>query len=168
MKTGLKNSLLVLASICAGLLIAEIMVRSFYPASLATIKLNKHAESERRKFSRYDPMLGWTGLAYVEDDFEWTDVHHMVTHNAFGFRGEEYLYERSDKHRIAILGDSFVWGFGVSNEHIFTNLMEQYSKQPIEVINFGVPGYGTDQEYLLWRKKGWRWRPDEVYLMITI
>jgi hypothetical protein len=37
----------------------------------------------------------------------------------------------------------------------------------VEVVNLGVSGYGTDQEYLLWRSLGRRFRPDEVLLVVT-
>jgi hypothetical protein len=65
-----------------------------------------------------------------------------------------------------VLGDSFVWGFGVEDEEIFTSVLERRSDPPLEVVNLGVSGYGTDQQLLLWRALGARFRPDVVLLVL--
>lgn len=56
----------------------------------------------------------------------------------------------ADLHRprIAVLGDSYVFGHGVEEEETFTARMREL-RPDWEVLNFGVTGYSTDQELLL-------------------
>ena len=75
---------------------------------------------------------------------------------------------RTEARRMIVLGDSFVWGYGVDDHQIFTSLMEKKAGPPLEVINLGVSGFGNDQEFLLWNSLGYRWKPDEVLLLITV
>jgi hypothetical protein len=154
--------------IVIGFLIAEALVRLMLPHNGNILMLNQFIESERGKFARYDRMLGWDGLENAEDDFEWIDARHHVIQNKFGYRGSKHEYQRTGKKRLLFLGDSFVWGFGVENKDIFTSIMEQSYKGNVEVVNMGVSGYGTDQEFLLWGNKGYLWKPDYVVLMVTI
>lgn len=123
-------------------------------------------ESERN-FCRYDPLLGWAGIENEEGDFEWPDARHRVRQNRHGFRGAEHGFPRTSRKRTVVLGDSFAWGFGVEEEEIFTSVMEKSSGGALEVVNLGVSGYGTDQEYLLWKEKGRLWKPDTVVLTLT-
>jgi lysophospholipase L1-like esterase len=160
--------LLVLFGTCAGFLLAEVIVRYCVPSYRNILRLNQFLESERGKFTRYDRLLGWHGKENAENDFEWVDTRHHVVQNRFGYRGSEYEYQRTQKRRISVLGDSFVWGFGVEDRDIFTSIMEQRSNGSIEVINMGVSGYGNDQEYLLWHEKGYLWKPDDVIVVIMI
>lgn len=159
---------LVIISLIVGLAIAEVVVRVVQPSRIRVVQLKKFRESERAKFSKYDPMLGWSGLADANDDFQWADVLHHVRQNRYGYRGKGYEFKRTDKKRLLVLGDSFVWGFGVDNENIFTSVMEKEAKGEIEVVNTGVSGYGTDQELLLWREQAHKWKPDHVLLMVTV
>lgn len=149
------------------LLLLEVAVRLFLPAPIDLLQLNEFVESERGKFAQYDQTLGWVGKPAVTDDFQWVDTSHHVSQNRFGFRGTEYEQAKSDKRRILVLGDSFVWGFGVQNDEIFTSALEKASAGTVEVVNCGVSGYGNDQEYLYWKEHGYKWRPDEVVLVIT-
>lgn len=168
MKNSFKNVALILAGAFTGFLIAEAAIRIALPSYSSVIKLHRAIESERGKFARYDANLGWAGLENAEDTFEWADTRHHVRHNRYGYRGREYDFQRSDKKRILVLGDSFVWGFGVEDNDILTAILEQRTDHSIEFVNMGVSGYGNDQEYLLWKHKGHKWAPDKLLLMITI
>jgi hypothetical protein len=48
--------------------------------------------------------------------------------------------------RISLYGDSFTEGWGVDNEHAWSNILSILLN--CRVSNFGVAGYGTDQAYL--------------------
>lgn len=55
----------------------------------------------------------------------------------------------SDRSRIAVIGDSFVEGYGVSHETRFSNILE--TKTGIPHLNFGTSGsFGAIQESLLY------------------
>lgn len=160
--------LLLLLGTFIGLLAAEVIARLYSPSYAHILRLNHFKESERGKFARYDRLLGWDGLENAEDDFEWLDTRHHVKQNRFGYRGSEYEFQRTKKRRIVVLGDSFTWGFGVDDNDIFTSIIEKKTQFSVELVNLGVSGYGSDQEFLLWLKKGYLWKPDDIILMITI
>ncbi|MBN1364235.1 MAG: SGNH/GDSL hydrolase family protein [Syntrophaceae bacterium] len=157
---------LVLAGSFIGLLLAELLIRITLPAHYNIMDMNNVMESERGKFARHDKNLGWDGLTDAENDFVWLDMRHHVRQNNYGYRGKAYDLKRNKKKRILVMGDSFVWGFGVENEDIFTSVIERETNNTIEVINMGVSGYGNDQEYLLWKKKGYQWTADEIIVVI--
>ena len=167
MKKILPAILKSLTGILVVLALLEIAVRLLLPAPIDLLQLSEFVESERGKFAQYDQTLGWTGKPDVTGDFQWVDTSHQVVQNRYGFRGTEHQQGTSERRRILVLGDSFVWGFGVEEDEIFTSVMEQSAGGNLEVVNCGVSGYGNDQAYLLWKEHGWKWQPDEVVLVIT-
>jgi hypothetical protein len=52
--------------------------------------------------------------------------------------------------RIVAFGDSFTHGDEVPNQETWEYLLEQ-SRDEVEVMNFGVQGYGADQAYLRYK-----------------
>ena len=80
---------------------------------------------------------------------------HEFRVNRWGFRGKDFLpraEEGEDTFRILVLGDSLTVGQGVGEEQRYSNLLEQklktrYPNVKIEVINLGVQGFETLQEY---------------------
>ncbi|MCX7816184.1 MAG: GDSL-type esterase/lipase family protein [Syntrophales bacterium] len=148
------------------MLIGEGILRILGLPHINLLKMNTIVESERGKFTTYDPTLGWKGKENAVDVFRWIDCTCHVKQNRYGFRGREIPHERSEKKRLLVLGDSYTWGFGVDENKIFTALLDQ--KGEWEVLNLGVSGYGTDQELLLWQIQGKKWKPDVVLLMVNL
>lgn len=167
MNDRLKTAITLIVAVALSFVVAETALRLVRPGGQAGLLIKRFAESERGKFTRYDPLLGWVGKPGAEDDFEWPDAKHLVKQNEYGFRGSAYPFGRTAKERLVVLGDSFTWGFGVEDDEIFTSIIERETKGRVEVVNLGVSGYGTDQEYLLWRELGHKWKPDRVLLLIT-
>jgi hypothetical protein len=95
--------------------------------------------------------------------------------NSDGLRDREHAIAKPQgTFRIAIVGDSYCEAFSVSLEETFWSVMEKelekcdaFSGRKIEVINFGVSGYGTAQELLTLREKVWKYSPDLVLLAVT-
>lgn len=120
----------------------------------------------------YDPDLGWRNIP----NWQATTNGRKLTINSRGLRDREYSYEKPPGvRRILVLGDSFVWGYGVGDDEIFTEVLERrLERSPphagvrYEVLNTGVSGWGTDQEYLFLRREGFRYRPDVVVLAFFI
>jgi hypothetical protein len=159
--------LLAVASTVCALLAAEALLRILRPQAQQLFTLQSRNESERGKFCIYDETLGWTGKPNVDDTFNTSDCRHRVHQNRYGFRGPAVDFERTAARRLVVLGDSFVWGLGVEDDDLFTTLLMRRSRTPLEVVNLGVSGYGTDQELLLWQRLGQRFRPDIVLLVVT-
>lgn len=110
----------------------------------------------------YDPLLGWRNIP----GWEATTFDRRLRINSLGLRDREHPYQKPPGvRRILVLGDSYAWGYGVSDEEIFTEVLEQrLAGEPgnWEVLNSGVSGWGTDQEYLYLVHEGFRYDPDLV------
>jgi hypothetical protein len=92
--------------------------------------------------------------------------------NSDGLRDREHTLEKPPNTvRIAVLGDSFAEALQLPMEHAFWAVMERrldscraFGGKRVEVINFGVSGYGTAEELLTLRERVWRYDPDIVLL----
>jgi hypothetical protein len=121
-------------------------------------------EDEKYRFCRFDHELGWAPLENVT----YADKGFLVHQNQFGLRAPEdiQLKNTSGRKRVLVLGDSYVWGFGATQEELFT--ARQVYRTDDELINGGVSGYGTDQEYLFYLREGQKFEVDEVVLAFTL
>src|SRR5258708_4118046 len=75
--------------------------------------------------------------------------------------------ERSPPGRVRLVtvGDSFTHGDGVGMEDTWQRVLER-RRADLDVVNLGVPGYGTDQAYLRWHRDGARLNPHFTLLGI--
>lgn len=155
----LAKPLLILIGFLVGAIIAEIALRvagysfpEFYQRDqVVGISLMPGAEGWYRK----------EGGAYIRI-------------NSDGLRDVERVKPKPPGiFRIALLGDSYCEGLQVSLEETFWSVMAkkldecQVFPGKVEVINFGVSGYGTAQELLTLREKVWQYSPDLVVLAVT-
>jgi hypothetical protein len=62
---------------------------------------------------------------------------------------------RSDRSAPTVLfvGDSFTFGHGVTYEESFVGRLASMPDFPLQAVNFGVQGYGTDQSLLLLKRQ---------------
>ena len=111
---------------------------------------------------RYDSRLGWSHIPgaqgrQVSPEF---DVDYRI--NAAGQRDRPFPPPgKAAGARLLLFGDSFVEGWGVeADERVDRHLAEALAGA--EVLNFGVAGYGTDQELLLFESKGKAYAPSRV------
>ena len=110
---------------------------------------------------RHDEVLGWHPVAGDRRTILGSR-RFSVEHNRAGFRDRDH--GAKTKPRILFLGDSFVWGFDVDQHERFTDLVQD-ALPGWDVINAGVAGYGTDQEYLLLTQIAGTYQPDLVFVM---
>lgn len=112
----------------------------------------------------FDETLGWKNIP----NWKATTRGRPLSINSKGLRDREHPYEKPPgTKRILVLGDSFAWGYGVGDSEVFTDVLERQlvaKGKPWEVINTGVSGWGTDQEYLFFREEGVKYSPDIVVL----
>jgi lysophospholipase L1-like esterase len=88
-------------------------------------------------------------------------------HNDFGQRDRAYSRTKPPRtFRVAGIGDSITYGSGAPRERVFLKQAESrlLGDRPVEVINFGVPGYNTAQEANLLEDEVVEWDPDLVVL----
>ena len=89
--------------------------------------------------------------------------------NQDGFRGRPLNDKYPGAKRILVIGDSYVFGWGVNTNQIFTSILEEklnlkYQRKKYLVFNAGVPGYNTEQEYYLLESIISTAQPDVVIL----
>ncbi len=121
------------------------------------------------------PLFGWWHVPYSGGLFhsDYNEFEAEVRINARGLRDREIGYDNpTGALRILSLADSF-------GEALQVNLPDTYHKQletrladslgrPVEVINAGVGGWGTDQESVFYVAEGFRYQPDIVLLTFFI
>ena len=150
----------VASSLVVGLLIFELFLRAVgftYPVF--------YEPDASRGYALRPGMAGWyrkEGEAFVRI-------------NSDGLRDREHTKEKPpETFRIAVVGDSYAEAFQVAQEKAFWSVMERRLQdcpalggRRVEVINFGVSGYGTAQELITLREKVWEYSPDVVLLAVT-
>ena len=118
-------------------------------------------------FTVYDPELGWRLAPSREVTFRGAHFAVHVSQNAEGLRDRHYGYAREPgRSRILVLGDSFVWCWGVELADCFTERLEA-ALPATDVVNAGVPAWSTAQELLFYEREGRRYAPDLVLLVFV-
>lgn len=90
--------------------------------------------------------------------------------NSLGMRDREYSIKKpANTKRIVVIGDSFAMGSGVSNTENYPALIEQMFANEgdsvnIEVLNFGVGGYGLRNYVAVLNEKAMAYDPDLVII----
>lgn len=155
-----KRMLLLMCSLVLSLVVTEVLVRLFLPqwaprtGTLTT-------------FWKFDPHYGWSHVPGASGRFDSHGFETWVNINTKGFRGPEVDYSRSGKtRRVLFLGDSYLWGFGVNQDEMFTTLLERMVSD-LEVVNLAVSGYSTDQELLLYQDEGHKYQADLVVILVA-
>jgi lysophospholipase L1-like esterase len=91
--------------------------------------------------------------------------------NALGFRDYEYSLKKPIGYkRIAIIGDSFTFGYGVQLNESYPKLMEKKlnSSQKIQVLNFGGNGANTLLESIYFNSTVKYFEPDLTIIGFTM
>lgn len=151
--------LLVVASLVAG----EVLLR-------ATADLRSLAQTP-------DPELGWL----LRPNFDGRLEGARVQTNSDGFRGPEWSAPEDGGQpeptgdvplRIAVLGDSVAFGFGVEHEELFAVQLEarlaaSLGEGRVEVRNFALPGKCWTQMRAIHDRYVAPWQPDVVVAMLN-
>ena len=141
--------------------LSEIFLRVFYKEELSLQKIT--CWDERNLFYQYDSSLGWFPVPDKKYIAEASQIF-KIKNNELGFRDSSY--RESSGRKIMFLGDSFTWGFDINEQDRFTDLLKQRLPD-WQILNCGVSGYGTDQEYLLLKKYYDVFKPEIVFLTYT-
>jgi len=116
------------------------------PRQAAWLERDDSAQARAHDVGRFDAELGWSYRpgSRSEDGRE--------SFNALGARGQrEYAPAPAPGvTRIVCVGDSFTYGEQIADRETFQAMLERRDST-LEVLNFGVGGYGTDQALLRFR-----------------
>lgn len=165
-----KTNLSLLAfSVVFSLVFLEITLRLFLPSEKKIPESPRRgwALAPERVWTEHHPVLGWYHQKSKAAILRVGDRETPLHTNSLGFRGQrEYAAHKPEGvRRTLVLGDSFVFGFGVRDEETFSAILE--SRDPsLEMVNAGVPGYGIDQIFLSFSTLGKSLKPDYVLIGI--
>lgn len=159
----IRLSLLSLALIIS-LVALEYVLSKFAPRQKAWLSHNIY---------KPDKYIGWRGNPEVERNYTKGRVVEYVRRNSHGFKDKERTYEKGrDVFRIVVLGDSYTEALQVPIEKTFPYILEKRlnseSGKRYEVLNLGISGFGTAQEYLTFKYYGSKYHPDLVILQFFI
>jgi hypothetical protein len=106
-----------------------------------------------RQLFEYHPVIGYRFTPNLKARIPHESGGYLVRANNSGFRcNHDFVTrKRPGLSRILLFGDSFTAGDGVSNEHRYGDLLEKKISN-LEVYNFGLPGTGTGQQYLVYKE----------------
>lgn len=156
-KTVIFSTIVICCSILTALALCEFVLRYKERSEQAPDLLDPG-------LIKYDRNLGWKLTPRWQGDHQQRDFLASYQTNRYGFRGDFTPFGDQNGRRVAFLGDSFTFGFGVNDHETFINRLNE--KAPEEhYLNFAVPGYSTDQQYLLLRRRVFNFRPDLVVLV---
>ena len=114
----------------------------------------------------YHPLYGWTNLPGYRSDER---VPFTVTINSQGLRAPRDYAPRPAPGvaRLAVVGDSCTFGEGVDDDQTLPSYLER-SLAGVEVINFGVHGYGLGEMVLRLEREVFAFNPDRIFLVLTV
>lgn len=156
-ESELRNHIFMLTLlILITLLAVEVICRLYLwrrPRDLQFHLTERHRAAVQKMLDRketymdFDSDLGWTILP--------NGTSTLYSANASGFRANRNYPEVPPENviRISTYGDSFTHCDDVNNAETWQNQIEQMDGK-LEVLNFGVPGYGPDQALLRFRRSG--------------
>lgn len=138
--------------------------------ALSEIMLRLAGFNHARFYTR-DPVMGSWHNPLAEG---WWRIENRVwvRINSDGMRDVEHAVAKPPGvYRIAVLGDSQAESMQVPFENTWWHILETelnrcgaFAPAKVEVLNFGVSGFGTAQELLALRSRAWKYSPDTVLL----
>ena len=162
---GLAVSLVVFA-LCA--VVAEVGVRV---SGLAP----EFYRVQRGRFQLSDnPKIGYELVPHFEADDHGAMLDFRGKANSLGFRDRDHpVAKPAGAYRVLVLGDSIAQGLGIEHTRdVFPAVLERRLRESghanVDVLNFAVSGYDTQQEVETLREKGLRFAPDLVVLAYCV
>lgn len=125
----------------------------------------------------YNPTLKRVLFCDVENLTKSTSEYsYVVNTNELCFRDNHPIKKPPETFRILVLGDSFIFGNTVNYENTIPYLLEKelknkLEKEPsalqnqnkkIEVINLGMGGFSTTEEFLVFKEYGVKYEPNLI------
>jgi lysophospholipase L1-like esterase len=121
-----------------------------------------------RQLMQHDDMLGYKFAPGLKVRIPHEGGGYLVKTNKAGFRCDnEVTAKKTKARRVLVFGDSYTAGDGVSNGKRFSDVVEQ-TREDTEVLNFGLSGSGTDQQYLIFQKYAEEIEYDAVVISVLV
>jgi hypothetical protein len=110
----------------------------------------------------YDATLGWKLKSNLVD----ARKPYRVDTDVHGFRILPGDPRANDRYDVILLGDSFAFGSGAEVGDTLFGLM-RHAHPDWAIADTGVPGYGTDQEYLMLERYAPMLKPGGTVVLLT-
>jgi len=156
--SSLLRGLLVLGAIIVAILFAaEVLLR--------VIDFSGPSRFELGEAFQFDPELGWVPVPNAATQQTSGNRTISVRHNSLGLRERELSDIAPD--RFLFLGDSFTYGYDAEANERFSDLLQKALPR-YGIVNAGVSGYGTDQQFLLMKRLWNEINPKYVVLTFCV
>jgi len=155
---------LILPSFVFALVVAELVLRWREPAR-PRVTTGLFGETEQGLLHTKSSVPGLLYELAPSREIDYQGVN--VRTNSLGMRSPEIADPKAGGTlRIAAIGDSVTFGWGVDAEHIWPAILQRVigERRPSEVLNFGVSGYSSRDEALVLRAKALPRAPDVIVL----
>ena len=122
-----------------------------------------------RQVFEHHPVIGYRFIPGLKARIPHEAAGYLIRTNNLGFRCDHDVTAArpSSMKRVLLFGDSFTAGDLVSNGSRYGDLLER-AVPGVQVLNFGLPGTGTDQHYLAWREDGAGLEHDLLVISILV
>lgn len=151
-RSGLALLLLGFFSLFFTLALVELGLKLFYPISF------RNPNSPFPELQLFHQASSIPGLVYeMSPNRQIMRNGVLLKTNQYGMRDDEPVSQKSDSPcRVAALGDSYTFGWRVTQEEAYPKVLERLLRESplasachFEVLNFGVMGYSSFEEALL-------------------
>lgn len=117
------------------------------------------------QFSEPHPTRGWANRPGARGVHQELDFRVDVTVSPKATRGKDFDAQPDGRRqRIMLVGDSALFGSGVSDQDCLAAQLQAVLGPGVEIINLSALAYSTVQELLWLRETGLGWKPDLVVL----
>jgi lysophospholipase L1-like esterase len=158
MKNVISKIVLIVSGLLLAILLMEAYLRLFQPQIFPIHPQGMYIE---------DPDIGYVLTPGYSGELVRSEFHTPFQIGQSGLRGRDPTPPQEDTIRILVLGDSQAWGFGVTDSQTFSVQLEEllsqrFPERDIQVLNAGVPGYGTADQLAFLETRGEELQPDIV------
>jgi lysophospholipase L1-like esterase len=158
-----KKILFSLVAILMGLVLALAIAEG----ALRLTRTAPYHRNALNAFHQPDPRLGWRGLPGFSGVFVREDFKARIAINEQGYRKKDARTEPlPDAEKVVFLGDSFAWGWGVSQGELFSDVLQDLLGPRYDVINMGINTFGTVQEWIQTESEVIAMRPSRVGVLV--
>lgn len=161
----LAKTLVIALSLLATAAVCEVLLRVYLQThTVYDIEMLRYATLIKRESP--NPKIGHVHEPSAQAHLMDVDVQI----NSDGLRDGEHAVEHDGRYRIAVLGDSLTFGWGVAEPDTFATRLETAlnRRYPTEILNFGTGNYNSEQEVNLFLEKGLKYKPDKVVVFFFI
>ena len=123
--------------------------------SESALRIGGYGRSYFNAFSMFfevDNLVGIRGRPNFTGRLKNDEMDALISHDARGFRQPaQQLPASPERRNVVVLGDSFVWGWGVGQGQVITDLIQNRLVDR-RVQNLAIASIGTVQEFVIFEK----------------